>query len=66
LDFAIAATFIALVVPQIKTLPILVCVAVAAMSSIIFSLYQSPIGLIGAASLGMLAGFAVQRWRAAI
>ena len=66
LDFAIAATFIALVVPQIKTLPTFVCVAVAAMSSIIFSLYQSPIGLIGAASLGMLAGFAVQRWRATV
>jgi 4-azaleucine resistance transporter AzlC len=63
LDFAIAATFIALVVPQIKTLPTFVCVAVAAISSIILSLYQSPMGLIGAASVGMLAGFAVQRWR---
>ena len=39
LDFAIAATFIALVVPEIKSKSILICVMISALSSIVLSIY---------------------------
>jgi 4-azaleucine resistance transporter AzlC len=65
LDFAIAATFIALVVPEIKTLPTLVAVITAAIFSLIFSLWQFELGLVVAALLAMLAGFTVQNLRRA-
>ena len=65
LDFAIAATFIALVIPDIKTLPILVCVLVSAFLSVIFSIYSIKLGLVSAALIGMLSGFAIQKLRAA-
>ena len=63
LDFAISATFIALVVPEIKNLPTFVCVLVSACSSLVFSVYEFDLGLVSAALLGMVAGFATQRWR---
>ena len=65
LDFAIAATFIALVVPEIKTLPTLVAVITAAIFSLIFSLCEFELGLVFAALLAMLAGFTVQNLRRA-
>ena len=57
LDFAIAATFIALVVPEIKSLPTLVSVMVAACSAVLFSLWQFELGLVCAALLAMFAGY---------
>ena len=63
LDFAIAATFIALVVPEIKTLPTLAAVITAAISSLIFSLWEFELGLVFAALLAMAAGFTVQQLR---
>ena len=57
LDFAIVATFIALIVPSIKTVPILVCVAVAAYSAVVFALLQWQVGLLLSSVLGMLAGY---------
>ncbi len=65
LDFAIAATFIALVIPDIKSLPILVCVLVSAILSIVFSIYNLELGLVLAALIGMLAGFGLQKLRQA-
>jgi 4-azaleucine resistance transporter AzlC len=65
LDFAIAATFIALVVPEIKTLPTLAAVITAAVFSLIFSLWEFELGLIVAALLAMCAGFTVQNLRRA-
>jgi 4-azaleucine resistance transporter AzlC len=65
LDFAIAATFIALVVSEIKTLPTLAAVITAAIFSLIFSLWQFELGLVVAALLAMLAGFTVQNLRRA-
>ena len=56
LDFAIAATFIALVVPEIKTLPTLAAVITAAISSLIFSLWEFELGLVFAALLAMGCG----------
>ncbi|MGB1402914.1 MAG: AzlC family ABC transporter permease [Porticoccaceae bacterium] len=57
LDFAIAATFIALVVPEIKSLPSLIAVVVAAVTGVLFSLWQIELGLVCAALLAMLAGY---------
>jgi 4-azaleucine resistance transporter AzlC len=63
LDFAIAATFIALVVPEIKTFATFVCVLVSAGCSLVFSVYEFDLGLVSAALLGMFAGFVTQKWR---
>lgn len=56
LDFAIAATFIALIIPMVKAKSILVCVLVSMVSAVICSLYQIDIGLIISALIGMASG----------
>lgn len=63
LDFAIAATFIALVIPEIKTLATLVAVLVASVSSVIFTLWGFELGLVCAALMAMCSGFCVQKLR---
>ena len=57
LDFAIVATFIALIVPSIKTPAVLVCVSVATYTAMLFALWQWQVGLLLSAILGMLAGY---------
>lgn len=57
LDFAIAATFIALVVPETKSLATLVSVLVAAISAVAFSLWHFELGLVCAAVVAMFAGY---------
>jgi 4-azaleucine resistance transporter AzlC len=61
LDFAIAAIFIALVVPEIKSIPILICVIMSAVSAVVFSIYQNDLALISAALVGMVSGFLYKR-----
>jgi len=61
LDFAIAATFIALVVPEIKSKSILICVMISALSSIVLSIYGQELALITAAIIGMMSGFWAQK-----
>ncbi len=56
LDFAIAATFIALVVPAIKNRSTLICVLVSLVTSVVCDLFSIQAGLLIAASLGMLCG----------
>ncbi|MDG2502132.1 MAG: AzlC family ABC transporter permease [Porticoccaceae bacterium] len=63
LDFAIAATFIALVIPEIKTVATLVAVLVAGPSSVIFTLWGFELGLVCAALMAMCSGFCVQKLR---
>jgi len=63
LDFAIAATFIALVIPEIKTLATLVAVLVAGVSSVIFTLWGFELGLVCAALMAMCSGFCIQKLR---
>lgn len=60
LEFSIAATFVALVTPLVKSVPVVVCVAVSLMCSVWFSWlgWQSALVLSGLA--GMLAGFSVK------
>ncbi len=58
LDFAIAATFIALVIPTIKNASVLVCVLTALVTSVICEAMHIQAGLLISAPLAMLAAFA--------
>lgn len=53
LDFAIAATFIAIVTPQIKRPSILICVLVSLVSSVVCELFEIPSGLLISSLLAM-------------
>ena len=57
LDFAIAATFIALVVPTIRNTSTLVCVLTAMVTSTVCELFHIQAGLLISAPLAMLAGY---------
>ncbi|WP_325895024.1 AzlC family ABC transporter permease [Grimontia sp. NTOU-MAR1] len=57
LEFAIAATFLALVIPTIKDIPVLVCVLVSFAVMTILTLAGYDNALIAAAITGMIAGF---------
>ncbi|MCO4798689.1 MAG: AzlC family ABC transporter permease [Colwelliaceae bacterium] len=63
LDFAIAVTFIALVIPSIKNIPILVAVIVSGVCSVIFKLLAWELDLVLASILGMCAGYNVLRYQ---
>ena len=65
LDFAIAATFIALVIPSIKTLATLVACLAGATAAVVFQLWQFELGLVCAALIGMSAGYVVSKMRGA-
>ena len=56
-DFAIAATFIALLIPTITTIPILVTVVVAAILSVVFKLWHWQLDLVAAAIIAMVCGY---------
>lgn len=56
LDFAIAATFIAIVVPSVKKPSVLFCVLVSLVSAVVCELLAIPAGLLIAALLGMTCG----------
>ncbi|MEW6991081.1 AzlC family ABC transporter permease [Colwelliaceae bacterium 6441] len=57
LDFAIAVTFIALVVPAIKNISILIAVIVSGLCSVIFKLLSWELDLVLASLIGMFAGY---------
>ncbi|MDT0602433.1 AzlC family ABC transporter permease [Thalassotalea sp. W431] len=63
LDFAIAVTFIALVIPSIKNSSILVAVIVSGSCSVIFKLLSWELDLVLSALMGMLAGYYVLRYQ---
>jgi len=57
LEFAIAATFIAIVIPSIKDSSILIAVIVSGLSALVLSIYIPNSALIIATICGMLAGY---------
>jgi len=57
LDFAIAVTFIALVIPSIVNIPLLVTVIVAAVLSVVFKLVDWQLGLVLASVIAMACGY---------
>ena len=63
LDFAIAATFIALIIPLIKNKSILICVLVSLVSSVSFVVLNIEAGLIISAILGMTCGALHERFK---
>lgn len=64
LDFAIAVTFIALVIPSVVNLPMLVTVTVAACLSVIFKLLNWELGLVLASVIAMYCGYLTSRKQA--
>ncbi|MBE1275487.1 AzlC family ABC transporter permease [Enterovibrio baiacu] len=60
LEFAIAATFIALVIPTIKDIPVAISVLVSAFMMMILTLMGMENALLAAAILGMIAGFTAE------
>ncbi|MEL7291481.1 MAG: AzlC family ABC transporter permease [Pseudomonadota bacterium] len=63
LEFAVAATFIAIVVPNIKTSPVLMAVLVALVISVWCASQQIESGLMIASVGGMLAGYLTETMR---
>lgn len=63
LDFAVAATFIAIVVPTIKKISVLVTVIIALLLSVIFSVYHIEGGIIYSSLIAMSCGYAVSIYR---
>jgi len=63
LDFAIAATFIALVLPGIKTVASFSAAVVAGVASVTFTLWEFDLSLVCAALLAMCVGFLIQKIR---
>ncbi|NQY34740.1 MAG: AzlC family ABC transporter permease [Alteromonadaceae bacterium] len=63
LDFAIAVTFIALIMPNITNLPALVTIIIAGVFSVIFKLLDWELGLVFAALLAMYGGYTTSRWQ---
>ena len=62
LDFALAVTFIGMVVPGLRTRSVAASVAVAAVSALAFNGLPNKLGLMAAALLGVAAGVAAGRW----
>lgn len=65
LDFAMIATFIAIVVPLIRTRPVLACVLVSGASALLTYGLPNKMGLILSALLGIAAGMLVEAQQAA-
>ena len=63
LDFAIAATFISLVLPDIKTLASFSASVVAGVASVTFTLWEFDLSLVCAALLAMCVGFSIEKVR---
>ncbi|CAM3948004.1 Inner membrane protein YgaZ [Vibrio aerogenes CECT 7868] len=63
LDFAIAATFIAIVIPQVTSLPVFVTVFVALLMSIVLNAFQVEGSLVIASLCAMVAGYTTDRCR---
>lgn len=60
-EFAIAATFIAIVIPQVKSISVLISVIAAVITSVVFTLFELGEPLIGASLVGMFAGYTVSK-----
>jgi predicted branched-subunit amino acid permease len=61
LEFSIAATFIALITPLVRSLPSVLCVAVALGCSVLLSYWHWQSALVVSGLAGMTVGFLAQR-----
>ncbi len=62
LDFAIAATFIAIVVPNMKTLPVKISVLTGLVVSVLLNMYQVEGSLVIASLSAMIAGYVTETY----
>lgn len=62
LDFAIAVTFIALVIPNIINFPIFVTVVISGVCSVVFKLHGFELDLVFSSIIGMTAGYLSLRY----
>ncbi|KUI97759.1 AzlC family protein [Vibrio sp. MEBiC08052] len=62
LDFAIAATFIAIVIPNVKTVPVTVSVLTGLVMSVTLNLYQVEGSLVIASLSAMVAGYVMETY----
>ncbi|SJN58852.1 Inner membrane protein YgaZ [Vibrio ruber DSM 16370] len=62
LDFAIAATFIAIVIPNVKTVPVTVAVLTGLVMSVLLNLYQVDGSLVIASLSAMIAGYMTETY----
>ena len=60
LEFAIAATFIAIVIPAVVNLPTLVSIVVAGVLAVVFELWHWQFGLVAAAVIAMFSGYSCE------
>jgi len=60
LEFAMVVTFIGIVVPLLRTMPMLVCALVAGASALLFHSLPHQLGLIAGALCGIVAGLITQ------
>ncbi|MCX6044404.1 MAG: AzlC family ABC transporter permease [Chloroflexi bacterium] len=63
LDFAMVVTFTGMLVPMLRNRAIVICVAIAGITSILFYGLPNKLGLILAALLAVTAGVAVEWWQ---
>jgi 4-azaleucine resistance transporter AzlC len=63
LDFAMAVTFIGIVVPLVRSLPMLLCAAVAGAAAVLLKGLPSNLGLLAAALAGIVAGIIAESLR---
>lgn len=61
LEFSIAATFIALITPVVRSVPTVICVAVSLLSVVLFSYWQWESAIVLAGLAGMTAGYLSKR-----
>jgi len=64
LNFAMDVTFLGMIMPQLRTRPMLLTAVVAGMSALLFYGLPNKLGLIVAALCGISAGFAAETWLA--
>ncbi|WP_047044917.1 AzlC family ABC transporter permease [Vibrio mexicanus] len=62
LEFAIAATFIAIVIPLIKNLSLLISVVASGLTMLLLEMVDFEMSLIVATVTGMAAGYLIQSW----
>lgn len=62
LEFAVAATFIAIVVPNIKSWPVLLAALSALVSSVVFAYLGVESGLVISSLIGMTVGYVSEGW----
>jgi 4-azaleucine resistance transporter AzlC len=63
LDFAMAVTFIGIVVPLVRSLPMVVCAVVAGTAAVLLKSLPSNLGLLAAALAGIVAGLIAEALR---